>query len=628
MRTLRYYFAAFLTVIAIFTISWLTSADDESHVPEALGSANEDAARTDARTLAQPNLPHVAPPSNDASNYRFSFHNEFGQSDEGDGGFLIALEGDATLALVKEEAGERTLEVALRDVVPMVDSVDRNWVEPEESAQLRAALQVPFYVTFDRTGRIVALANTTYPDAMIANLQRTFASSLQLVRPEHAMGTWQTTEFHTSGEVESSYESQPDGAFLKTSQKLRTITTPDGQVSQSTNGLHVAINATSRMTFDPSETTPISIELEEALSTEIMDATLKNHIELRWTFVNKVSSSEARARFRNRKIMRQDLTRTPASINIDPQAHLRAIAKDATASSILASLDALESKDGIAVRQKLEQMEAVITLRPSEASELKSAALTGDDTAASLALSALGNVGDPSSQRVLTEVLEHHDLSDDRRHTALALLGLVEEPTEETVRAMQSSARRVDDATSSTATLGLGNLAHALSDSVPEKASALVQDLEQALAKAETDESRAHLLRALGNTGHARLLDVVPPYLNSSTAVVRQAAVFALRFLSDVQALALMGEAALGDESPPVRAEAVRALTFGHAVEALNVFTQVALTDSSTEVRLEAVGALIQIGGARTRETLRRIAESESDPVVRRTAEEALGHVG
>jgi HEAT repeat protein len=172
------------------------------------------------------------------------------------------------------------------------------------------------------------------------------------------------------------------------------------------------------------------------------------------------------------------------------------------------------------------------------------------------------------------------------------------------MRVLAQASRTDDPELASTAVLGLGNAAMRLRDRDAAGAAGYVDDLLARLRAATDDGTRMTLLRALGNTGDARILPALQAAFASDAELVRAAAVEALRFVPGVEPLVI---AALRDHASAVRTAAVFAAGFGSLDKLVGVLAETARVDPDTTVRR----SIVELAGARMKElpALRAIVE-------------------
>src|SRR6185369_13233164 len=101
----------------------------------------------------------------------------------------------------------------------------------------------------------------------------------------------------------------------------------------------------------------------------------------------------------------------------------------------------------------------------------------------------------------------------------VAELGMLIHPAEETeAYARDVLAHHIDGETRNVAQLALGSMAHALAETEPARAEALVNDALQRTRDAKSSDERAAALHALGNTASPRALDPLRAAVSDSAS--------------------------------------------------------------------------------------------------------------
>lgn len=222
----------------------------------------------------------------------------------------------------------------------------------------------------------------------------------------------------------------------------------------------------------------------------------------------------------------------------DARSALEARASGMTLSGLQSQLAAWPGAlTGRAIGKFLFQASALLQLHPKYAAELVSAALSEDwgVDAQNVLSDLLRGAGTPECQRALWDLV---DGGNDRK-ALIQRIGLVEEPTEETVRKITERLQgvsaslksgEVDQELATATEFAAGSSARQLRTlGRAEEADRLVSLLVDYLADANTPVERARLIRALGNAGAG---EMVLEATSSKESVERAAAATALRFAS------------------------------------------------------------------------------------------------
>ncbi|MCP4213650.1 MAG: hypothetical protein GY765_03290 [bacterium] len=140
-------------------------------------------------------------------------------------------------------------------------------------------------------------------------------------------------------------------------------------------------------------------------------------------------------------------------------------------------------------------------------------------------IGALGSLGTAEAQAVLAgDILSTPGTAKMARSQALVALGLVKNPTEETIGTLENISRDKSLAEHSQAVLALGAAAKNLAVLNGQRAASLVSGLEQELARAYEGSEVIDYLQALGNAGFNSSLKAIAPYLGEESVDIRNAA--------------------------------------------------------------------------------------------------------
>jgi HEAT repeat protein len=259
----------------------------------------------------------------------------------------------------------------------------------------------------------------------------------------------------------------------------------------------------------------------------------------------------------------------------------------------------VRSADTTARNRSQAQLAALLRVDPAAAAAAEEAIRGGalDDNAKQRVAAALGAAGTKEAQHALADVLGAADLPAARRMDAAIALAQGKQPTAEAAGALDAAIGAADPGLSSTATLASGavvNQANAAAGNPPDYAPTrdAVQKLVDGLRGARDDQARLVYLQALGNTGDARALPALQPFLASPSPALRGAAVFSLRFFTGAsvdEALA----AALHDPETGVRRAAASTLSYRRDVSPLeDAIREAVEEDKEMSVRLAVLDGL------------------------------------
>lgn len=241
---------------------------------------------------------------------------------------------------------------------------------------------------------------------------------------------------------------------------------------------------------------------------------------------------------------------------------------------------------------------------------------------------ALGDSGAPAAQTALGALARDSSLDGGRRGQAVIALGLAPSPTADALAALRAVVAGPPGELADAAWLALGNLALRLRPADPATASEIVDELIAALGTGGTEDLRATLARALGNTGDPRIVPALAPLTRDPADDVRAAALGSLRMVPTPQATQLL-LAGLADPASLARAAAVFAI--GHHPQAPYAAVLVAryARDAIAGVRREilVVAATYAAELPGYRELLVRASTTDPDAELRAIAARALAEV-
>jgi hypothetical protein len=210
---------------------------------------------------------------------------------------------------------------------------------------------------------------------------------------------------------------------------------------------------------------------------------------------------------------------------------------------------------------------AALKLEPERAGEVALAFRRKDARPAlrELMLDLLVGAGHAQAQATLRELIQSPEAREHEASHALMVqrAGFLEHPEPETGRMLaqlHAQARTSGDTGGERASsYALGALVSHLPPGAPE-VSEYLGVLEDSLARAESAEERLHSLRALGNTGTERVLELTSPHLRADEADVRAAAAEALRRSPQEVATRMLLDALEGERERAVQSALLDAL--------------------------------------------------------------------
>jgi hypothetical protein len=511
--------------------------------------------------------------------------------------FEVALTGTWAIAYAGSDSRGRVFRAELRDAHPTVRR------DGKETAMAAAAFAPPYYFTTTDEGQLVALHFPVTTDEMSRGALATLASIAQLSLAPGA--SWRAVESDTLGDYDVHYAESAHGLHRTREHYRRTPGADVIDVAIVTTGTDIEL----RPDGWPAE---IAGTESTRVGTQDLGVVADVKFALRHTAVAQVDAGWPDGL----ELVAVDAVTASARAS---DADDRELAGTATFADLLAELSSIT--DDHARGYQFLRMAALFRLDPN-AVALAERAVANYDPNTSMIVGALGEAGTPVAQRALANMLASP--GDETPVHAAVALGLTQSPTPMTFEALAAAARRNDDV-GTTSLLAFGNAAWRIADEDAAAAARHVDELLAQLARAGDDEQRALLLRALGNTGDARILAAVEQALASQSVLVRTAATEALRLIPSIDPLLA---ARFADPAPPVREAAVFAAGQRELAPLLAVLANAARTDRDVEVRR----AIVELAGARQNEhaELRAIvsyaAEHDADRELRDTAQRLLAN--
>jgi HEAT repeat protein len=276
-------------------------------------------------------------------------------------------------------------------------------------------------------------------------------------------------------------------------------------------------------------------------------------------------------------------------------------------------------------------MGALFRVEPGATAEAGEAVLHGklDVEGSARITAALGSAGTPEAQQTLASIIASPDADSTRVIQATAALGQTAHPLPDNEEVLEKTMTSDTGDVSTAATLALGsNIRTQNAEQLGDTTSAL-QTLLDGLAGATTDAARRVYLLALGNTGDARALDAIEPYLTSPDVDLRVAAATALRQMPGARAEKDL-QTALADGNYLVRRAAVEAIGGRPDTDLVPVIEQMLHTDPEASVRIAIVSVLYAVSdkAPSALDALRWAAGSDPSPKVREAAKSFLALEG
>lgn len=510
--------------------------------------------------------------------------------------YVYEIESSRALTMVSDEGKRppRSMELAGRLSISVVDEVEGGIRLRMALDDLRGGAALPgaveglggaFYAVAEPTGKLGAFAFARGVEGVERATLKGLASALQVVVPEPGAAEWRTTEQDVSGEYEAAYRAAGD-AIHKVKERFVRARGPRGLVPIK-DASSYAVASSIDLDLDASGW-PRTVADDETLT--VKAGALQ--VEAKSKVTARLAAVEQRA----------DLARLVAAeeggLEAEPEADAAgfAVAKRRADEGLVdgasfAALLADFAAGDVKLRNRtMARMAALFRLQPEAAAQAAAAILRGglEGQTAKRLIGSLGGAGTAAAQAALAQVLGAEAAPGTARSDAAVALGMTKHPTEASEQALLEAARSADKQLASTAALGLGNLTKRMNEEAGD-ASDAVAALIRGLEGAADDAARLVYLDALGNSGDARALPAIEPYLAHADVRLRAAAVEALRFMAGVDAKIMVG---LQDLAASVRQAAAGALAYRAVTPMLSLVTTMLKQEPDVATRLALVGAL------------------------------------
>ncbi|MCP3163759.1 HEAT repeat domain-containing protein [Myxococcus qinghaiensis] len=512
-------------------------------------------------------------------------------------GMRFILRGEWTVGVVSAEAERVDARVSLQLSSLTVEVGDNGPVAPDVQQNLATALQVPFFLTHDKSGRVTLTHFEQVADPLVRGILRSIVASSQFVVVGAPGATWKAEEFDTTGRYSAGYQRLEPSRFEKRKLSYSHVAFPQGLEPL---GGQVRIDVSARSTF----------ALAQDLWTSSLDAQERVEVEAGQTMPPTTYESSLSLSLLERRVdptligafvaRRAWLSSAAMSafqgMEQDPMDQYRQVLGGKDFDTLVKELRALPGEPTARdeVRSiSLERLRALFMLHPSEAAKVPDIIRAGmDPLAASPMLGALSAASTREAIQALAEVTGDRSIPHDIRMDSVAALGVAKDPTAEGLEALRGVAGEEDGMLRDTARLALGNAAAQLTDTDPKGAEDLVGELTRDYRSASTAEARAGALNSLGNTRSPSALATLEDALGSQDPRVRQAALNALRIIQDPRADQLLARHLLKDPAPEVRQAAVFASNFRPLAPLLPALAQALRMDPADGVRNEVIHLL------------------------------------
>lgn len=520
-----------------------------------------------------------------------------------------------------------TVEVQLANLLVKLDG------NTLQARQLGEGLHLPFYVLLSNAGAVQALRLPSQLDPTSRGILKALVSGLQFVRG--AGDRWTAAELDTTGEYDAEYQASADRQQVtKRRQRYTRVSSAQGLMPVGAMGkLDGALQLTYVLAPGEDEATRIvSAVGTDALSVDPGAGMpqVRSVAELAFRFQDSTPVDDVAARL-SRLDSDGYVLSALSQTDEDPDSARRSdeqVVQGARFDDLMQKLLALPATGSGADRAELlTRLSASLRLSPQDAVHAQELIKKGlPQAAASTLLGAMAGAGTPAAQASLGKLVEDSTLSSDLRTHSAAMLGLSEDPTDQTVTTLGQLLSHRDPDLRSTAALALGNAS--LAQRTHGHTSEAEQAVDELLAKLEAAQStddQILYLQALGNAGDARTLPQLQRFVASSDVAVRTAAVTALRFLPAEAVDPLLSQILQTDAAIEVRKSAVFAIGYRAVLGHLPALRQAVLSDAAVEVRLAIVqllGRSLELPGVTA--LLERVATQDASPEVKQAAARQL----
>lgn len=512
-------------------------------------------------------------------------------------GMQFSIQGEWRVGIVSARAERIEAMVQLQPSSFSMSVGGESAIQPEVQRTMTMALGKPFFITLDPSGAAKFVHFEQQTDMLVQGLLRSLVAATQFVVAGKPADAWDMTEYDSTGEYTAAYRRQAANRFEKTKRAYARVTTPQGLVPlekgmslsvQSTSGFELAedlwaqsLKIQESLELNAGEGMPVTtntLQLTLGLIERRMDASLLGALSARQGSLMTLPLASF--------LGQQD----------DPLNHHRQTLGGRRFDDMVRDLRALPKGDkerDDARTLAMERLRSLFLLEPAEALKVHDILRSGlDPLAASPMLGALSGASTPEALQSLVNVIDDKSLAPIVRTDAVAALGMAQEPTREGVDGLRRYTQDSEPMVRDTATLAMGSASSMMRDTDPRGADSLVSEMQNAYRSAQTPEQQALVLRSLGNTRAAGALPTIEQGLQSSIAMVREAAVVALRNMPGPTVDRLLSERLVGDPAPEVRKSAVFACSFRPLAPFLSVFQTALQVDAAMAVRSDIVSLL------------------------------------
>lgn len=467
------------------------------------------------------------------------------------------LSGSWSLRALRED-GQETLYASAIDAKTIEVIGDEHAASQVD--ELRAALARPFFFSLDESGLIVSTQVAPSTSSLAEGLVRALVSYTQFDRRAVTTTPLLGTELDASGRHSVRYEAAADGRRVKHKLEYLEVLGVVGKMPAGAATLEIV---QSDQTFEHAGGDLMALRVDEHLvmrSTELPAFHTWTKLEMTFEAVraSPLPAAELLARVEGAP-RRPVFQRSAAEQDLERMRRQRGV--DTSLPSVMSELDALsrgvESDENQRKRIDLFARARDAMAAKPEAVEQALERLRKSESNAHVWIAALGSAGTREAQAALRTLYHEEHFTPNLQREILQGLSFVQEAAPETVETLWSL---VDHPLMGVqAKLGLGTAANRLRASAPERADAIVAQLEERLATETEAAQRINYLRALGNAGSPDSLAVLAQELANPSAAARAQAMRSLRLMPEGRADEILAARMLVEQESSVRATAVRA---------------------------------------------------------------------
>jgi hypothetical protein len=536
---------------------------------------------------------------------------------------------------VRSDARRHVLEVLLEDVSGHFSS-RLGGVDGRDSHPVQELLGDTSYVVVGAEGDVQAIYFGSRMPPLGQNILRDMLSLRSIRLREHAREGehWTTREEDTNGPYSALYtftRSGPEVAHISKRRQEYASTAPAPSLRRAQPLARVLPGSESTVELDLRAHQPRTlhsrVELELSEGSQTFGQTL-SHLKLASVTDAASPATDVQA-LQQAFTARQARNEPPGDLaarDVDARIEAR-IQQEELGSENWESLLAQAGQDSPDRAKLFLKFKALFLMHPEacrSASELLALAPSPDETTFQLVAGALVSAGTPEAQHALVAALSASEDRFGHQRTLTPLLGLVTRPTLDTESALRAILQHHPEGEiRDTARLALGNLAHTLRGSEPERAQRLIKEGVAFARSAGSLEEQVTAIQALGNMGAVEGLELIALAVEHPNAVVRQSGAAALRFLEGETAESLMLELATQDAAENVRGEAVASLGFRQlSATSVSELQRRVRQDPSETVRQLLVKVLADEAPrhAALKATLMEVSQEDASPAVRKLA--------